>query len=112
MEGEEMRVQEIMTKDPQCCTPDTTIQDVARMMVDCDCGAIPVVQEKESKQPVGVITDRDIVARTQFERNDEEATRKAREQARSLAVAPAKSPRFMSDRAASCSAADSGGRCG
>ncbi len=58
-----MTVQEIMTKDPQCCTPDTPIQEVARMMVACDCGAIPVVQDKDSKHPVGVITDRDIVAR-------------------------------------------------
>lgn len=65
-----MRVQEIMTKDPQCCTPDTKIQQVARMMVDCDCGAIPVVQGEESRQPVGVITDRDIVTRIVAEGED------------------------------------------
>lgn len=65
-----MTVQEIMTKDPQCCTPDTQIQEVARMMVDCDCGAIPVVQDKESRQPVGVITDRDIVTRVVAEGED------------------------------------------
>ena len=33
------------------------------MMVDCDCGAIPVVDSSESKRPVGIITDRDIVTR-------------------------------------------------
>lgn len=34
------------------------------MMVDHDCGEIPVVENKETKQPIGVITDRDIVCRT------------------------------------------------
>ena len=34
------------------------------MMVDHDCGEIPVVESKERKRPIGVITDRDIVCRT------------------------------------------------
>ena len=34
------------------------------MMVDHDCGEIPVVDNKETKLPIGVITDRDIVCRT------------------------------------------------
>lgn len=58
-----MTVQEIMTREPQCCTPDTQIQQVARMMVECDCGAIPVVENTDSMKPVGIITDRDIVTR-------------------------------------------------
>lgn len=58
-----MQVKDIMTKDPECCTPDTPLQEVAKLMVDCDCGCIPVVQNKESKMPVGVITDRDITCR-------------------------------------------------
>jgi len=52
-----------MTKDPACCTPDTSLQDVAKMMVDSDCGCIPVVDSKDSKMPVGMITDRDITCR-------------------------------------------------
>jgi CBS domain-containing protein len=58
-----MNVSEIMTKDPACCTPDTSLQDVAKMMVDSDCGCIPVVDSKDSKMPVGMITDRDITCR-------------------------------------------------
>jgi len=58
-----MNVGEIMTKDPACCTPDTSLQDVAKMMVDSDCGCIPVVDSKDSKMPVGMITDRDITCR-------------------------------------------------
>jgi CBS domain-containing protein len=58
-----MNVAEIMTKDPACCTPDTGLQEVAQMMVDCDCGCVPVVDSKDSKMPVGMITDRDITVR-------------------------------------------------
>jgi len=58
-----MQVKEVMTADPVCCTPDTPIPVVARMMVDNDCGEIPVIDDKASKLPIGVITDRDIVCR-------------------------------------------------
>jgi CBS domain-containing protein len=34
------------------------------MMVDCNCGEIPVVDSHESMRPVGAITDRDITCRT------------------------------------------------
>jgi len=56
-----MRVQEIMTPDPACCGPDANLKQVARMMVEYDCGEIPIVQ---NTRLVGVITDRDITART------------------------------------------------
>lgn len=59
-----MLVKDIMTSDPACCTPDTAISEVARMMVDYDCGEIPVVESLDNKIPVGVVTDRDIVTRT------------------------------------------------
>ena len=59
-----MQVKEVMTANPACCTPETPLPEVARMMVDNDCGEIPVVENKQSKIPVGVVTDRDIVCRT------------------------------------------------
>ena len=58
-----MQVRELMTTNPACCTPDTPIQEVARMMMRCDCGEIPVVDNRQSMRPIGVITDRDIVLR-------------------------------------------------
>lgn len=58
-----LTVGEIMTKHPACCTPESRVQDVAQMMIDCDCGAIPVVRDHSSMEPVGVVTDRDIVCR-------------------------------------------------
>jgi CBS domain-containing protein len=56
-----MRVREVMTEKPACCGKDTGLRDVARMMVDHDCGIIPVV---ENDRLIGAITDRDIVCRT------------------------------------------------
>jgi CBS domain-containing protein len=55
-----MQVSEIMTKNPACCTPDTKLADVAKMMLDQDCGAIPVC---EGQKAVGMVTDRDITVR-------------------------------------------------
>jgi CBS domain-containing protein len=52
---------DVMTPDPACCTPNTTLDQVARMMAQNDCGEIPVVDVND--QPVGVVTDRDIVCR-------------------------------------------------
>jgi CBS domain-containing protein len=57
-----MKVRDVMTRSPTCCTPDTSLFVVARLMIDCDCGAIPVVDLPEGK-PIGMITDRDIVMR-------------------------------------------------
>jgi CBS domain-containing protein len=56
-------VSEIMTSDPVCCAPDTPLRVVARMMVENDCGCIPVVQSHSPAVPVGVVTDRDIACR-------------------------------------------------
>lgn len=53
----------LMTSKPACCTADTPLRDVARMMAEHDCGQIPVVDSHESGKPVGVVTDRDIAVR-------------------------------------------------
>lgn len=58
------RVSEIMTEDPVCCTPETPLVRVARMMAENSCGAIPVIRNPEDRVPVGIITDRDLVVRS------------------------------------------------
>jgi CBS domain-containing protein len=52
---------DVMTPDPACCTPTTTLDEVAKLMRQNDCGEIPVVDPAE--RPIGVVTDRDIVCR-------------------------------------------------
>lgn len=58
-----MDLKNLMTSTPTCCTPDTSLADVARMMVDNDCGQIPVVESLDSMKLTGVVTDRDIAVR-------------------------------------------------
>ncbi len=59
-----MQVKKIMTKNPACCTSDSTLQEVAHMMEMYDCGCIPVIDNHQTMRPVGAITDRDITIRT------------------------------------------------
>ena len=58
-----MEVKDVMTPDPACCTPETPLREAACLMVENDCGEIPVVEDEASRRPVGVITDRDITCR-------------------------------------------------
>jgi len=57
------RVRDVMTISPAYCVPDTPLVDVAVLLADHDCGAIPVVENAVTGRPVGVVTDRDIVCR-------------------------------------------------
>jgi len=57
-----MKVSNIMTPSPATCHRGTKLQEVAKLMRDCDCGAIPVVEEG-TNHPVGIVTDRDITLR-------------------------------------------------
>lgn len=56
-----MQIQEIMTRNPVCCTPSTSMQEAAKLMADNDCGEIPVLDDH--KRPIGIVTDRDITCR-------------------------------------------------
>jgi len=58
-----MLAKEIMTRDPQCCTPNDTLQIAARLMADFDCGCVPVLERTDRNRLVGVLTDRDIAVR-------------------------------------------------
>ncbi len=60
----EMKVKEIMTKNPVFATLSTSLHDVAQMMSENDCGIVPIVETEEDRKPIGVITDRDIALRT------------------------------------------------
>ena len=53
-----MKVEEIMTRDVQCCGPDTNLAAAAKMMWDSDCGVLPILNVQG--QVMGMITDRDI----------------------------------------------------
>ena len=55
-----MLINDVMTQYPAYCRPDDSIESVAKLMRDRDCGVIPVCRERKV---VGVVTDRDITCR-------------------------------------------------
>ena len=53
-----MRVRKLMTVAPTTCGPNDSCSEAARIMWDCDCGSVPVVDS--TGRAVGIVTDRDI----------------------------------------------------
>jgi CBS domain-containing protein len=60
-----MTIRDIMTRDPESCSPDTELAAAAMIMWRNDCGVVPVVSEGRT---IGVITDRDICMATATQR--------------------------------------------
>jgi CBS domain-containing protein len=54
---------DFMTEDPVCCLADTPLSQVARLMAENACGAVPVVKSTDDRVPIGMLTDRDIALR-------------------------------------------------
>ena len=52
-----MKIKDIMTTDVRSCSPGTNLAAAAALMLDGDCGILPVVDEGKL---VGVVTDRDM----------------------------------------------------
>ena len=58
---ESIRAHELMTRRVSSVHPASSVERAARLMEDCDCGALPVVGDNGVL--VGIVTDRDIVIR-------------------------------------------------
>jgi CBS domain-containing protein len=52
-----MKVKDIMTGEPRTCSADTSVAAAAALMIDGDCGILPVMKDGKL---VGVVTDRDM----------------------------------------------------
>ena len=57
----DVRARDVMTRDVACVLADDPAERAARLMLDCDCGAIPVVGRGGRIR--GMVTDRDIAVR-------------------------------------------------
>jgi CBS domain-containing protein len=66
-----MLVKSIMTTDVKSCAPGTSLSAAARIMLNRDCGIVPVADAQQKL--LGVITDRDvcIAVATKFQSPDE-----------------------------------------
>ena len=69
--GEEavlLRVRDLMTSDPVTIEPQASVVDAARRMIQKKKGPLPVVEE--DGRTVGMVTDRDVIARVVAEGRD------------------------------------------
>lgn len=57
------KVNELMTQNPSCVTPETTVQEAASLMEREDVGSLPVVESRDSMRLTGIVTDRDLALR-------------------------------------------------
>ena len=70
-----MKIKEVMSTNPACCTTNDTAQNVAKKMCDLNVGSIPVVIDHQSRALVGMITDRDLCCRVLAHGLDPQSTR-------------------------------------
>lgn len=65
---------DVMTLDPVCCLPTDTVLLAAHLMQEQDIGPIPVIEDRESKKLIGIVTDRDLVIKVVAEGMDAKIT--------------------------------------
>jgi len=56
----EIKVSEIMVKDPLYATPDEKISATELLMVRKNIGGLPVIKDHKNQKLIGIITQRDI----------------------------------------------------
>jgi CBS domain-containing protein len=66
---------EIMTKKPACCLPDDLVTDAAELMKNEHVGSIPIIEDKQTRKLIGIITDRDLTIRIVAEGLDAKSTK-------------------------------------
>ena len=66
---------DVMTKDLIYGLPNDTVTRVAQLMKKEDIGPVPIVDNEQSKMPIGIITDRDLALKVVGEGRDPNTTR-------------------------------------
>ena len=63
-----MLVKQVMSTTPVTSAPQATLQEIAMLMWNNDCGAVPLVDGEG--RPAGMVTDRDIAMGAALQNND------------------------------------------
>lgn len=83
-----MKLKELCVLDLACCQKDTSVAEAARLMRQHHTGDLIVVDEIDgSREPVGVVTDRDIVIEVIAKGHDPDRTRVREVMGRPVVVA-------------------------
>ena len=56
-------VRDLMSAKPAVGLATTPLPEIAKLLIENDCGAIPIVSDQKSRKPIGIVTDRDIACR-------------------------------------------------
>ncbi len=65
-----MFCREVMTENPACCLPTDLVSASARVMRREDVGAVPVINDEQQRQLIGIVTDRDLAIKVVAEARD------------------------------------------
>ncbi len=65
-----MFCREVMTENPVCCLPSDLVSASARVMRRENVGAVPVINDEQMKQLIGIVTDRDLAIKVVAEARD------------------------------------------
>jgi CBS domain-containing protein len=91
-----MKVEQLMTKEVARCGPEDPCSTAARLMWDCDCGAVPVLAD--DGRLVGMITDRDICMAAWMQDRSPSAIRVSAVMARDVAFCSPSDPVETAER--------------
>ena len=69
-----MNCREAMTDNPVCCLPGDSVGQAARLMRRERVGPVPVVSDEQTKEIIGIITDRDLAIKVVAESRDANRT--------------------------------------
>ncbi len=65
---------DVMTRNPVCAQSSDTVAQVARLMKEKDIGPVPIVGNNNSKNLIGIVTDRDLAIHVVAEGRDPQTT--------------------------------------
>ena len=60
-----------MTPIPECCTPDDSVIEVARVMAQHDVGLVPIIESQDTRRIVGIVSMADLARATDGQRLDD-----------------------------------------
>ena len=66
---------EVMTVNPTCCLPTDVVSIAAQWMKTENVGSIPVIESKQTKKLIGIVTDRDLALQVVADERDAKSTK-------------------------------------
>ena len=68
---------DVMTKNPTCCLPTDVASKAGLLMKNENVGSIPVIESKQTRKLIGIVTDRDLAMLVVAAGRDVQTTRVA-----------------------------------